>query len=81
MVEYPLSPGLSRAVIYSAMLGCEDLVLPVVAMLSVENVFSTAGNKKQRLKASQLHKKLADDSGGTNDFATLLYVYNHCHSR
>ena len=81
MIEYPLSPGLSRAVIYSAMLGCEGLILPVAAMLSVENVFSTAGSKKQRLAASQVHMKLAEDAGGTNDFATLLYVYKQCHSR
>ena len=81
MTEFPLSPGLSRTVILSASLGCEVLILPVASMLSVENVFVTPGGKKNLSLATQTHKKLAEEAGGTNDFATLLYVYRQCHSR
>ena len=81
MTDFPLSPGLSRTVILSASLGCEDLVLPVAAMLSVENVFVSPGGKKNLSLATQIRKELAEDAGGTNDFATLLYIYKQCHSR
>ena len=43
MVEFPLSPGLARALIRSAQLNCEDAMLPIAAMLSVENVFVRSG--------------------------------------
>lgn len=43
MVEYPLPPGLSRAVIYSGVLGCHHLLLPVAAMLSSESIFIRPG--------------------------------------
>ena len=81
MIEFPLTPGLSRAVIRSEELGCADLVLPVAAMLSVENVFANPGGKKTAKLASQSHQHLAEAAGGTNDFATLLYVYKQCHGR
>ena len=81
MTEFPLSPGLSRTVILSASLGCADLVLAVAAMLSVENVFVTPGGKKNLSAATKAHKELAEEAGGTNDFATLLFVYRQCHSR
>ena len=81
MTDFPLSPGLSRTVILSASLGCEDLLLPVAAMLSVENVFVSPGGKKNLSLATQIRKELAEEAGGTNDFATLLYIYKQCHSR
>ena len=81
MTDFPLSPGLSRTVILSASLGSEDLVLPVAAMLSVENVFVSPGGKKNLSLATQIRKELAGEAGGTNDFATLLYIYKQCHSR
>ena len=81
MTEFPLSPGLSRTVIHSVSLGCEDLVGAVAAMLSVENVFVNPGGKKNLSSATQVHKELAEEAGGTNDFATLLYIYRQCHSR
>lgn len=43
MVEFPLQPGLTRALLKSAELGCQDLLLPVAAMLSVENIFIRPG--------------------------------------
>uniref|UniRef100_A0ACB8ECI3 Uncharacterized protein n=1 Tax=Sphaerodactylus townsendi TaxID=933632 RepID=A0ACB8ECI3_9SAUR len=39
MVQFPLPPTLACAVIQSISLGCEHLLLPIAAMLSVENVF------------------------------------------
>ena len=45
MVEYPLPPGLARAVIYSGALNCQEFLLPIAAMLSVENVFIRPGKK------------------------------------
>ncbi|NXS08581.1 DHX40 helicase, partial [Neodrepanis coruscans] len=43
LVQFPLPPNLSCAVIKAASLGCEDLLLPIAAMLSVENVFIRPG--------------------------------------
>ena len=45
MVEFPLPPHLTCAVIKAASLDCEDLLLPIAAMLSVENVFIRPGKK------------------------------------
>ncbi|XP_031569956.1 probable ATP-dependent RNA helicase DHX40, partial [Actinia tenebrosa] len=78
MVELPLSPGLSRAVISSYDFVCEELVLPVAAMLSVEQVFASGSSKSNLAKVSRIQKELAEAAGGTNDFATLLYIYKEC---
>lgn len=43
MVEFPLHPGLTRTLLKAAALGCQDLLLPVAAMLSVENIFIRPG--------------------------------------
>lgn len=43
MVQFPLPPNLTCAVIKSASLDCEDLLLPIAAMLSVEKVFIRPG--------------------------------------
>lgn len=43
MVEFPLQPGLTRALLKAAEHGCQDLLLPVAAMLSVENIFIRPG--------------------------------------
>lgn len=45
MVQFPLPPGLTRALLQAASLGCEDLLLPVAAMLSVENIFIRPGGQ------------------------------------
>lgn len=81
MVELPLAPGLSKAVIDSVDTGCDDLVLPVAAMLSVENVFAGGGGKTKMAKATQCHREIAELAGGTNDFATLLYIFKKCQAR
>ena len=45
LVQFPLPPNLTCAVIKAASLDCEDLLLPIAAMLSVENVFIRPGMK------------------------------------
>lgn len=45
-MEFPLEPGLTRAVLKAAAVGCEDLLLPVAAMLSVENIFIRPGQHR-----------------------------------
>ncbi|KAM6931752.1 putative ATP-dependent RNA helicase DHX40 isoform 2-T2 [Lycodopsis pacificus] len=80
MVEFPLHPGLTRAVLKAASLGCEDLLLPVAAMLSVENIFIRPGHPEKQKEADKQHRALAAKSGSMNDFATLLSVFQLCKS-
>ncbi|KAG8002175.1 putative ATP-dependent RNA helicase DHX40 [Nibea albiflora] len=80
MVEFPLHPGLTRALLKAASLGCEDLLLPVAAMLSVENIFIRPGHPEKQKEADKKHRALAAKCGGTNDFATLLSVFQSCKS-
>nr|XP_020456101.1 probable ATP-dependent RNA helicase DHX40 [Monopterus albus] len=80
MVEFPLHPGLTRAVLKTASLGCQDLLLPVAAMLSVENIFIRPGHPDKQKEADKKHRALAAKSGGMNDFATLLCVFQSCKS-
>ncbi|XP_078610851.1 putative ATP-dependent RNA helicase DHX40 isoform X1 [Branchiostoma floridae x Branchiostoma japonicum] len=78
LVQYPLPPGLARAVISSGSHGCQDLLLPIAAMLSVENVFIRPAEGKKQTEAQQCHQRLADLAGGSNDFTTLLTVFQKC---
>ncbi|XP_068440889.1 probable ATP-dependent RNA helicase DHX40 isoform X2 [Clinocottus analis] len=80
MVEFPLHPGLTRAVLKAASLGCEDLLLPVAAMLSVENIFIRPGHPEKQKEAGDIHRALAAKTGSMNDFATLLSVFQSCKS-
>ncbi|KAM9733908.1 putative ATP-dependent RNA helicase DHX40 [Menidia menidia] len=78
MVEFPLHPGLTRALLKAASFGCQDLLLPVAAMLSVENIFIRPGKPENQKEAEEKHKGLAAKTGGMNDFATLLSVFQSC---
>nr|XP_043887751.1 probable ATP-dependent RNA helicase DHX40 [Solea senegalensis] len=80
MVEFPLQPGLTRAVLKAATLGCQDLLLPLAAMLSVENIFIRPGHPEKQKEADEKHRGLATISGSTNDFATLLSIFQSCKS-
>ncbi|KAM4743184.1 putative ATP-dependent RNA helicase DHX40 [Anableps anableps] len=80
MVEFPLHPGLTRALLKAASLGCQDLMLPVAAMLSVENIFIRPGQPDKQKEAAKKHRALAAKTGNMNDFATLLCVFNACKS-
>nr|XP_054762833.1 probable ATP-dependent RNA helicase DHX40 [Lytechinus pictus] len=78
LVEYPLPLSLARAVIFSGALGCSEAMLPIASMLSVENVFIRPGDSDQQAEAHKAHQKLADKAGGSNDFTTLLAVFQKC---
>ncbi|XP_030601112.1 probable ATP-dependent RNA helicase DHX40 isoform X2 [Archocentrus centrarchus] len=80
MVEFPLHPGLTRALLKAASLGCQDLLLPVAAMLSVENIFIRPGHPDKQKEADKKHRALAAKTGSMNDFATLLSVFQSCKS-
>ena len=73
LVEFPLQPSLARTLIRSKQLSCEEAVLPMVAMLSVENVYVRPSNKEEAERALEMHRELA--GGGTSDFSTLLVIY------
>ncbi|XP_048412986.1 probable ATP-dependent RNA helicase DHX40 isoform X2 [Stegostoma tigrinum] len=78
MVEFPLRPSLTRALIKAAAIGCERLMLPVAAMLSVESVFIRPGKPEKQQEAELRHRELALEAGGSNDFVTLLNVFEKC---
>uniref|UniRef100_A0A8C7YHV7 RNA helicase n=1 Tax=Oryzias sinensis TaxID=183150 RepID=A0A8C7YHV7_9TELE len=80
MVEFPLHPGLTRALLKAASLGCQDLLLPVAAMLSVENIYIRPGEPEKQKEADTRHKALAAKTGSMNDFALLLTVFQSCKS-
>nr|KAF6455638.1 DEAH-box helicase 40 [Rousettus aegyptiacus] len=80
MVEFPLPPHLTCAVIKAASLDCEDLLLPIAAMLSVENVFIRPVDPEYQKEAELRHRELAAKAGGFNDFATLAVIFEQCKS-
>ncbi len=75
LVEFPLQPSLGRVLIRSRELDCCEAVLPIVAMLSVENVFVRPSNKQEAEAALEAHRHVAEEGGGTSDFSTLLAIY------
>ncbi|KAM4048451.1 putative ATP-dependent RNA helicase DHX40 isoform 2-T2 [Anomaloglossus baeobatrachus] len=79
IIEFPLFPNLACALIKATSLGCEDVLLPVAAMLSVEHVFIQSVTRKQK-EVEESHKTLSEMAGGGNDFATLLFVFEQCKS-
>ncbi|CAB1347908.1 unnamed protein product, partial [Coregonus sp. 'balchen'] len=78
MVEFPLSPGLTRALLQAASLGCEDLLLPVAAMLSLESIFIRPGHPEKQKEADKKHRQLGVQAGSCNDFTMLLSVFEKC---
>lgn len=69
MAECPLSPPLGRVLLEAARLGCIEPVLVILAMLSAENVFSSAG---EREAATAARRSFAHRSG---DHLMLLSLY------
>ncbi|XP_036613964.1 probable ATP-dependent RNA helicase DHX40 isoform X1 [Trichosurus vulpecula] len=80
MAEFPLSPNLTRAILKAASLDCEDLLLPIAAMLSVESVFIRPGEAEKQEEAELRHQELSSQAGGFNDFATLAIIFEQCKS-
>ena len=75
LVEFPIQPSLARTLVRSKQLRCEAAMLPIVAMLTVENVFVKPGSKKEAERAMEVHAELAREGGGSSDFSTLLATY------
>ena len=75
IVEFPLQPSLARVLIRSRQLECDEAAIPIVSMLSVEDVFIRPSNKEDAKEAITVHKELEEAGGKTNDFATLLAIY------
>ncbi|XP_056412634.1 probable ATP-dependent RNA helicase DHX40 isoform X2 [Hyla sarda] len=80
IIEFPLSPNLACALIKATALGCEDLLLPVAAMLSVEHVFIQSGVAQKQKEVEKSQNTLSEMAGGDNDFATLYFIFNTCKS-
>ena len=72
MADFPMDPGLAKALIISVELGCSDEMLSIVAMISaVPSVFHRPKDKQQQ--ADQKRARFNDPGG---DHITLLNVYN-----
>ncbi|XP_003227326.2 probable ATP-dependent RNA helicase DHX40 isoform X1 [Anolis carolinensis] len=80
VVQFPLPPNLTCALLKAAAFGCEDLLLPIAAMLSVEKVFIRPGDPERQTEAELRHRELTSQVGGCNDFATLLNIFQQCKS-
>ncbi|XP_073521699.1 probable ATP-dependent RNA helicase DHX40 isoform X3 [Phyllobates terribilis] len=80
IIEFPLSPNLACALIKATSLGCEDVLLPVAAMLSVEHVFIQSAVTQKQKEVEESHKTISEMAGGNNDFATLFLIFEHCKS-
>lgn len=70
MAVFPLDPFLSRSLLASEMYFCGVEVVSVVAMLSVESVFYTPHDDRER--ANDLRRKFHSDEG---DHLMLLKIY------
>ena len=75
LVEFPLQPSLARVLVRAKELCCEEAALPIVAMLSVENVYVRPSSKGEVARAAEVHTELARAGGGNSDFASLLAIY------
>ena len=75
LVQFPLLPSLSRVLLRSKELACEEVVVPIIAMLSVESVYVRPSSEKEAERAAEVHRQLAQMGGGSSDFSTLFTVY------
>ena len=75
LVQFPLLPSLARTVMRSKQLACEEAVLPIIAMLSVESVYIRPSSTKEAERALEVHKQLSQIGGGNSDFSTLFTIY------
>lgn len=70
MADFPMEPQLAKTLIASVDFGCSEEILTIVAMLSVQNVFSRP--KEQQAQADARKAQLSHVDG---DHLTLLNVY------
>ena len=72
MAELPLAPMLSRMILASRDLGCSDEVLSIVAMLQVQQIFSTPKSGQGSINARKARRNFEVAEG---DLITYLNVY------
>ena len=70
LAHFPLEPSLACTIITSPDLGCSSEVISVVAMLSVDSVYYTPHEKRD--KAALAQRKFVSADG---DHVTLLNIY------
>lgn len=70
MAECPLAPQLSRVLIESARLACSEECLSIIAMLSMDNLFTISAQDREQ---SSIAKRNMSHSSG--DHLTLLNIY------
>lgn len=76
MVEFPLDPPLSRALLMAAELGCTAELLTIVAALSVPNVFFRPTDRAEEADAAREKFSVPE-----SDHLTLLHVYQQWKAR
>ncbi|KAI3464034.1 hypothetical protein Pfo_020697 [Paulownia fortunei] len=70
MAEFPLDPPLSKMLLASVDLGCNDEILTIIAMIQTGNIFYRP--REKQAKADQKRAKFFQPEG---DHLTLLAVY------
>lgn len=72
MAEIPLTPMLSRMILASRDMGCSDEILSIVAMLQVQQIFSTPKSGQGSINARRARRNFEVYEG---DLITYLNVY------
>lgn len=72
MAELPLTPMLSRMILTSRDMGCSDEILSIVAMLQVQQIFSTPKSGQGSINARKARRNFEVSEG---DLITYLNVY------
>lgn len=72
MAELPLTPMLSRMILASREMGCSDEILSIVAMLQVQQIFSTPKSGQGSINARKARRNFEVSEG---DLITYLNVY------
>eukprot|EP00041_Stephanoeca_diplocostata_P006018 m.73312 g.73312 ORF g.73312 m.73312 type:complete len:804 (-) comp16123_c0_seq1:1513-3924(-) len=76
MGKFPLTPSLSRVLLWSVKAGCEAVALTAVAMLCVEQVYVRPGGKDRAALAQEAHDVLFNAVPEGDDFTALVVIYD-----
>lgn len=72
IAELPLTPMQSRMILASQMMGCSDEILSIIAMLQVQQIFSTPKSGQGSINARRARRNFEVAEG---DLITYLNVY------
>ena len=61
MAEFPLHPTHSKALLSGENFGCTQEMLSIIALLQVQNVFTTPGRKKEADRAKLKFECVEED--------------------